>query len=365
MPADALPFPPRGRFVLTPPNPPPPTQPRAESPPPRPLLGPAPANAPAALVHRRADWCAGWEALLWDLGALQALGEVWVESASPALTLRHRTRLSSLAVQADVGHLQGADHALRLLLERARALRGTGLGGVWQGAALCIEGRDRKPVLTLRPAGGADPTHFILRALLAAHGGVNRGIQPARQLVRTPVGLRPRRAARVVALGPAQAHPAARLGARCAGLDDDLDLTDMAELCGLLRLDPHRLRQRGPVQQADPGLIPVLLEALCEQVVPLRLITGNDALIRRVDLSPCASTGGAGGLWLRGEHCSLQLDLAAIATALVVQRSDRVLPRREVRLYDQGGRALLIFTAASDGAAVPSVWRSLVDALMP
>jgi len=368
MPADALPFPPRGRFALNPPLPTHPRDhPRDHPQPSGPERVAAPANEPAALVHRSGDWCEGWQALLWDLGAL---GEVWVETASAALTLSHRTALTGLLVHADLGHLQGEDHALRLLLERARALRGTGLGAVWQGAALSIEGRDRQPVLTLRPAGGADPTLFVLRALLAAHGGVNRSIQPARHLVRTPAGPRPRRATprpapQVVALGPAGTHPAARLGERCAGLDDALDLADMAELCGLLRLDPNRLRQRGQVQRVDPVLIPVLLETLCEQLVSLRLITGNDALIRRVDIVPYASTGGIGGFYLRGERVSLRLDPAAIATALVVRRTDTPLPRREVRLYDETGRALLILGAADDAVSEPPVWRALVDALTP
>jgi putative heme degradation protein len=293
-----------------------------------------------------------WPELLADLSCL---GEVWLESESPALTLSYRTSLAGLHVQDDLGLLQGEAMALRLLLGRCRVVTAVGGSvGDCSGAdplprSLAIEDDRRRALLTLRLDPDADVAAFLLRLLLRVHGGVRRRIRPA-----------PRPSA--AAVGSLDAHPLAELEQRAHGLDDGLTLVDAAEVCGLLALHPRRLREQGSAVGIDPDLVPCALESLADSAAPMQVIAGNDAVVQRVGFTPFAARQGPGWQYLRGDRVTLRLDTRTVDSAWVV--APRTGGCRQVRLYDADGRAIAILSPWPRTDVEPDIWRTLFNALV-
>lgn len=324
---------------------------------------------PSVAAPRDAPATTTWPELLSDLGCL---GRVWIETESPALTLSHRETLSGLRVEDAIAHVQGDGFALRLLLERCDALRATGplsAGPAPPSESLLIEDAQWRPLVALRLAPHQDTTGFVLRALLGAHGVSGRRLRPAlqrpsaqrRTLLRAPRSAQRRtllHAPRTVAGHAAVMPPGAHLG-------DGVGLMDHAELSGLPALHPRRLYGRGSAVGVDPDSVPCVLEALADHAVPIRIITGNDACVRRVDSAPFAVRRGTGWLDLRGDNLILRLDMTLLNGAWVIQRGHEPAALRELRLYDDDGRAI----AALGSLPTPAggehpVWAALINALL-
>jgi putative heme degradation protein len=309
-------------------------------------------RSPASPADRSASGI--WPELLSDLGCL---GDLWVETESPALTLAHHADLTGLRAQRDTAHVRGEDFALRLLLEHCDALSPMlpPCGAVASPVeSLFIEDAQRRPLLTLHLAPQDDPSRFLLRTLLRTYGIGARRLRPAPY---RPASLR----------GPQAAaeHAAAALEQRCAGLDDGIKLMDQAELSGLLALQPRRLRDHGSAIGVDPDLVPCALEALTDHAVPIRIVTGNDACVRRVDGAPFAARRGRGWQYLRGDDLTLRLDTTLLDSAWVFQPSDDPAAGRELRLYDVDDRAIMVLRSlpSRSGAEHP-VWTTLINALL-
>jgi hypothetical protein len=260
-------------------------------------------------------------------------------------------------VRHDIAHVQGEDFALRLLLEHCDALSPMlpPCGSVASPVeSLFIENAQRCPLLTLHLAPQDDPSRFLLRTLLRTYGLGTRRLRPA-----------PHRSAPVRRLQVVAGHATAALAQRCTGLDDGIGLVDQAELSGLLALHPRRLRERGSAIGVDVDLVPAALEALADHAVPIRIVTGNDACVRRVDGAPFAVRHGPGWQYLRGDDLTLRLDLSLLDSAWVFQPGDDPTASRELRLYDDDGRAVAVLhSLPTPAGGEHPVWTTLMNALL-
>jgi putative hemin transport protein len=106
-----------------------------------------------------------------------------------------------------------------------------------------------------------------------------------------------------------------------------------------------------------------MLAALVDQVVPMRVVLGNDAAVLRLDFAPYLARLDSGWQTLRSDQGELRLDTRALDSAWIYRPADRSV--RQLRLYDRDGRALAVIAAAPtpDGAE-PTVWRTLINALL-
>lgn len=309
-------------------------------------------SAPTDLKQRAE---AAWPDILSDLGCL---GQAWVETESRALTVAHRTDLAGLRVRSGIGHVQGSDFALRLMLERCNAL--------WPGLSPCgadrrppetvvLEDAQRRRVLTLRFALENDPSGFLLRTLLRTHGRVpGECIRPA-----------PLRPARPGLLQRLDADVIAALERRCIGLDDDIGLTDHAELAGLLPPRSRRPHDPSGAVAVDPQLVPCVMEAAADHIVLLRIVAGSDGCVLRVDSRPSAARRGHGSLYMRGDAMTLRLDTTALDSAQVCVRGQDPAAARELRLYGVDGRAIAVLASAPTASGGEhQVWSMLMNALV-
>jgi putative hemin transport protein len=304
-----------------------------------------PQAAPSTRLQSERRFLGHWQDLLWDLGYL---GRVRIECASASASLAHYTDLAGLRVRAELAYLQGPRSALRILLDRCLGLRGSDAGG----PELVIEDNQGRAVTSLRPAPNEGASAPLWRMLLRSQGVLGRTLAPE------PPGPRVERP-----VCDAREGPFADLERRCQGLDDGLDLLDLAELAGLLSLHPARLRDLGWAIDVDPTLLPCVLAALVDHVVPMRVVLGNDAAVLRLDFAPYLARLDSGWQTLRSDQGELRLDTRALDSAWIYRPADRSV--RQLRLYDRDGRALAVIAAAPtpDGAE-PTVWRTLINALL-
>lgn len=290
--------------------------------------------------------CIGhWRELLWDLSCLD---RVRLEVATPAASVAHHADLGALRVHADIAHRRAEGIALRVLLDRCRGLNGGDQGGL----GIVIEDAHGHPAVTLS-APPRDPAQAPLwRLLLRTQGLTGRALVPEPPPLKVGLPFCDVRDARV-----------ADLERRCRGLDDGLDFLDVAEVCGLLSLHPARLRDRGRAIDVDPDLVPCVLSAIVDHVVPMRVVLGNDAAVIRLELVPYLARLDSGWQTLSADPGQFRLDTRAIDSAWIYRPADR--GTRELRLYDTDGRALAVIgTVPTPDGAEPSVWRTLINALL-
>lgn len=286
-----------------------------------------------------------WQDLLWDLSCLD---RVRLEVATPVASLSHQSGLAGLRVQADIAYLRAPGVALRVLLDRCRGLR----GGEPGGPEILIEDTQGHPAVTLR-APTRDPAQAPLWRLLQRTLGLD-GRTLAPEWPSPKVG-RP--------FCDARDGGVADLERRCRGLDDGIELLDLAELCGLLALHPARLRDRGQVVSADPHLLPCVLSAIVDHGVPLRVALGNAAAVLRLELTPYLARLDSGWQTLRADQGQFRLDTGAIDSARVYRPADR--GTRELRLYDREGAALAVIgTVPTPEGGESDIWRTLINALL-
>jgi putative heme degradation protein len=150
-----------------------------------------------------------------------------------------------------------------------------------------------------------------------------------------------------------------------------LTLAHRAELAGLrvkhdvADVHPRRLRDQGSAIGVDPDLVPCALEALADHALPIRILTGNDACVRRVDGAPFAARRGPGWQHLRGDDLTLSLDTTLLDSAWVFQPGDDPAAARELRIYDVDGRAIMVLrTLPTTAVSEHPVWTTLMNALL-
>ncbi|MBK1630419.1 hypothetical protein CKO31_06590 [Thiohalocapsa halophila] len=293
-----------------------------------------------------------WPELLCDLALL---GDLRLELATTRVRLLDRVSLAGLRVDGPFASLHGTDQSLRLLLARCHALSAAPARD-----ALLLEDDLGRPLLRLRPDAGRDARLWRL-----VMGGILGNAERVVPLQQTPP-----------ALAPLASHPLAALQALCADDPDAPGFADTAELTGQLALDPGRLRHAAAAAVAvDPALIPCALRALCEELLPIAITTGSDALALRRRAAFHAYDYALGRARLSGDATRFELDVAAIDSAWVVGSDAGATGGRQLRLYDADSRALAVIAAAPASAACrsdaavapcggePRFWRSLMNAL--
>lgn len=284
-----------------------------------------------------------WSEILSDLACL---GPLWAETATHAVGLGHRIEPAALRERDGVGVLSSRDHALRLMLDRCHALH------VRRDDHLAVHIEDASGVSLLMLRPDKDAAAFPLRLLLAANGGVGRRIVPV------PAG-----ASGAGGLVDARDHGVVLLQRRSNGIDDGMALIDVAEVTGLLALDPARLRSRGSAVAVEPDLVPCGLEALADQMVTLWLVTGGDGVARRVDLTPFGHRQVDAWQHLYGDGMRLRINTRALDSAWVCRPAGE--GPRELRLYDAQGRGIAVVGCrpGRPGTEHP-VWRAVMNALV-
>ncbi|AFL75987.1 heme degradation protein [Thiocystis violascens] len=290
-----------------------------------------------------------WPELLWDLACLD---RVWIETATPEISLAQMAPLLGIRVHQDIGLATGRRLALHLFLEQWHALRILPEDGGTEPRRLCFENRQGTALLTL----SLDPraNGFALRTLARTHRAERERAIP---LPRRPD------------FWTSQAHPlfVQALAERWPDDAGTSAFTDIAEICGWLRLIPARLRDQGRITLVDPELIPCFLETLTEQALPVRVLAGTAGVAHRFD-GAFHIHQRLEGNWLQllGDQARLRLDLGAIDSAWVFQPAGTgaSAPRRQLRLYDESGRALaLIDDLPRVGGTENPIWRTLINAL--
>lgn len=224
------------------------------------------------------------------------------------------------------------------------------LWGVPGGRTLSIEDARGETLLKLVPRRLTPGFAFAHATLLKTYGG---GPRIWLDLAATP-SAQP--------LRDAGAHPVWDLLTQTdTASRQDSNVADLAELSGLLRLDPSRLRAMGEATAVDPSLIGGLLDICTDQHQPLWCATGNAGVLltRNLRLAHAQSQGGR--RWLRGQDVALSLDPQGLHSAWVVER-DGV---RQLRLYDHQGRALgILASPKGHGGGETPLWRRLIQALV-
>lgn len=291
-----------------------------------------------------------WPELFWDLGSL---GEVWVDTQISALTLSHRTTVNGFRVYENLAHLQGSDFAIRLLLE----LCCTASASAHKGSAidyLSIKDHWNRELLGLRTEAKEGDRGLLLGAFEEIHRRMLTNAAPTMS-----------RESECSEVEGAQYVAANTLRARYGAIDDGIDLFEMTQVCTPSHRHPESLREYGQATCVDLDMVPALIETLADLILPIRIITGNNALVRRVDFSPCSAYHAQGILMLQGDGVFLRLNTEYIDSAWVFQPTGDADRRRTVRLYDAGGRVIVVLSARPTAKdAEPPVWRTLVNALM-
>ncbi|RNE89462.1 hypothetical protein [Marichromatium sp. AB31] len=271
--------------------------------------------------HRRC-----WAELLWDLGCLD---QVWIETELPGIQLTQQALLQGIRIRDHYAWLEGRGFALHGFLAHWQRLQG-------QPRGLRIEDAGGAKLLGISLA--RDASDFALRTLIHTHQDDDRRVPP----------------------GQGRHQPAP---STWQGPTDPDTRHDLAEVCGWLRLHPPRLRDHGRLTLVDHELVGCLFEALADQGRALHVLTGTRGVAQRFS-GVFHTHHRRAGPWLQliGDGARLRLDTGAIDSAWVFQRADT--SRRQLRLYDDGGRALALVEdqPSLDGSEDP-IWRTLINAL--
>ncbi len=142
-------------------------------------------------------------------------------------------------------------------------------------------------------------------------------------------------------------------------------LADLAEVCGWRRFTSARLHARGRLTLVDAELIPCFLEALTDQALPVRILMGTAGVAHRFEGAfHIHERRKDSWIHLMGDDVRLRLDAGAIDSAWIFQRADTFARNRQIRLYDESGRALVVIEDLPGfGGAENPIWRTLVNVL--
>ncbi len=315
-------------------------------------------NAPSARHGRSASTPASrlnghWLEFLFDLALL---GEVRLESATESLRIEDRVDLSALRIVGRVATLPGEARSLRLLLDRCHAIATTTARD-----CLILEDNLGQPVLRLLPVNARDTR--LWQIVVGATCGRALRVTPASATTGSSAS------AQRPTSSPETAQAVHATDA-LDGIGDDgaPDFQDTAELTGQVALQLARLRRERAqlgrkVVAVDPALIPHALRAMSDELLPLVVTTGSDALalrrraiFHRFDLS-------ARSLRLASDDTAIEIDPEAIDSAWVLGTGACGRAGRQLRLYDGDGRALAVIAADANNGDEPHFWCSLMNAL--
>jgi hypothetical protein len=303
-----------------------------------------------------------WFEMLSDLGML---GPVRLMLATPTVNLMtDQLSLAGLRVDGQLATLHGTGQSLRLLLDRCHALAAAPARD-----ALTLEDDLGRPLVRLAPPAPGESRlwRLVLGGIL---GGAER-VVPLRHA--TPD------------LAPLERHPLGMMQSLCDDGADAPGFGDTVELSGQRSLAPDCLRREaaargGSVTAVDPALIPSALRSLCDEVLPIVVTVGSDALVLRRRAAFHAYAQVQGRARIDGDGIRVEIDMAAIDSAWVVGGAAGA-GDRQLRLYDADGRALAVIAAAGSccrgdhgnpqaaqqgrrpSGGEPPFWRSLMNAL--
>ncbi|WP_058556285.1 hypothetical protein [Thiohalocapsa sp. ML1] len=292
------------------------------------------------------------------LSDLTLLGRVGLDLGTDNVRFHQELSLAGLRVDGPLATLSGRTHALRLLLGRCHALAASPARD-----ALELQDDLGRPQLKLTAAMAEDARLWTI--VLGGIFGAAERVVPLCEPAKAP------------ALTALTSHPLGVIQALCDDTADAPGFRDTAELTGQLALAPARLHREAEAGTAsaiavDPALVPCALRSLCEEMLPIVVTAGSDALVlRRAGAFHAFDTEG-GRAWIKGDAARFELDLAAIDSAWVTGRRGT---SRELRLYDADGRALAVLAAVPSACrdkpgpnccgcgGEPRFWRSLMNAL--
>jgi putative heme degradation protein len=147
--------------------------------------------------------------------------------------------------------------------------------------------------------------------------------------------------------------------------NDVLTGFDLAEAAADRPLSLTDLRAKGRVTAVDTDLVPCFLEALSEQALPIRVVTGRAGIVLKLDGTFHMARRDAGWAELQGDTTGLRIEVSGIASAWVLEVHGPSGERGSLRLYDQRSHLLASLSAepGRDGAEHP-IWRALLSALI-
>jgi putative heme degradation protein len=282
---------------------------------------------------------------------LATAGQIGIGTSLPGIELKHRGHWPGVDLKEEVGLAVGRRFQLRLFFEHWFRL-----------AELCPDAGDMK---TSRRLGILDARglalmelelcpsrrHPALETLLQRHLAPDRPDLPdsAKGLVRDA-----QRAALITLPRP------------LVGRGESPDPDDLAEATGQLRLSPARLRGRGRAMAVDAELIPCFIEALAEQALPIRLLTGTAGVAHRIDGAFFYLRREGTWLRLKSDSAELRIDASKIDAAWVLKVPGvQTAEQASLRLYDPDGRSLVAIGAAPGFDANENpIWRTLINALL-
>lgn len=288
-----------------------------------------------------------WPELLWDLSCLEP---VRIETVGPGVLLSQSISLESLRLREHMAVLDTDDARLLCVLDAWHGLRPWPGGSDSDAAGFDIVGGGGSTLLRLSTDARTHPV--ALRTLLGVYRAPDGGVMPFGR----------------------RAASSARLDRRLEHLADfgaeqhaSLDTADVAEACGWLSLSPARMRRFGRVRRAAAELAPCFFEALADQALKLRVLCGSAGVAHCVQGCVDLYRSGKDDAVLMSLSCgraSLSIDSGQIDSAWVLERPGRAGPRRQLRLYDEHGRLMLLLENLPTGASRDGdIWRALVQAL--
>jgi putative heme degradation protein len=313
---------------------------------------PSAAVMPAARPRARpehgntADNVRSWTAFL---GEFVGAGQIRIGTSQPAVTLEHQGNWPGIRIEDSLGIAPGRRFTLRMVLDRWSHIdrSGTDATDRDQRPDISILDREGAPLLDL----GFGEDHRGLASDVLTRYAV---------LCRSPSWFEPE---------PKHTEDAGKLSSNpvrgtAAELRNAVDVADLAEATGQLFLSPARLRERGCVKAADAALVPCFLEALADQALPVRIVTGTAGVAHSLD---CAFVcHRREGVWqtLRSDSARFRIDTSKIDSAWVLKVSEATHEHSSLRLYDARGRSLATI-ASVPGFVVGEnpIWRTLVNAL--
>lgn len=261
------------------------------------------------------------------LRLLAPLGEVWLETRLPGVGLSQRISLHGPRPAGQGASIAARDYALSLFFDdwcRVREIRPT---TALDPHRLAIQDRGGATVATLWSEAPICP--LLLRSAVRTF---QDGGSASSETPRSP----------------------------------DAETSATAQLRGRTHQTRRRLAKTPGLRPLGPERLSGWLDSVLQQALPMRLQMGTAGVVQRGDLllRPVRQ-GPSGWLELAGQRARVRLDRARIASAWIHHLPGGHGQRRQVRLYDAQGRALLFVEGVprSDGAEDPR-WRTLLNTLL-
>ena len=286
-----------------------------------------------------------WAEVLWDLACLDPL---WVSTQVPGISLSQSMQLQGIRIEDEIGLAEGASFKLYCFLNEWHAMRPLHNETHQRFDGIAIDSKCRTELLSLCLDERAN--RFALRTLIKTYQAEHRQVVPLRQRTDGAANL---------------AEHIHALVRRRSRREESMDIADLAEACGWLSLTPARLQSRGRARLAASELIPCFMEALADQSLKVRAVTGTAGVVQSFE-GCFYGYQMPGDSWIQvvGEQARLRLDPEAIDSAWVLERPGPFGICHQLRLYGDSGRALLLLDApAPEGQAENPIWRILIKAL--